>query len=540
MFRKTPGEGYMRRASCLYLLMWGLFVCACAYMIPYFSNDYRYMLIQGGNGMVSSFSDLVLSQWNHYFDWGGRTVAHTIAQFLLWQGKAVSAVCGALCYLVLILVIYGHAAGRVPTLSNLRFTPIFMITFLIWLCLRIYGEVVFMLVSSCNYLYTTTIVLIFLLPYRLSLKKDAVKGGVVSAVAMLLLGVIAGWTNENTGAAAVGGVGLIGLWLLKTRRVRAWHVTGFIGLVAGYLLLVLSPGNEARLQFMEDGGYTFAKHFPVAVGIFFSSLLTQSPLIITFVYLAVRAYRKGAAKADPYSWYAAIWEGLVALAALGVMIFSPNFPSRSAAPFTFFGVAAAVGMYELLHARGIAAVSVRYRKILYVLCVLYLVPTIANTLQGYHQAQLDGRARDSEITKQLEDGARDLVVKPFHVKTSKYMFIGDVRAQKGYFANQIIYKFYKVHSIRRSCNYKMPWYPYDYIVFARVGPSVCEGDRGDPEDPTDPLNQRYLKDHPEEMYRLKFDKGEGGWTPQLFIEAMQRIGFDNAGKYLTQVKSEEE
>ncbi len=530
----------MRRASIAWLLLWGLLVCACAYMIPYFSNDYRYMLIQGGDGMVSSLSDLAISQWNHYFQWGGRTVAHTIAQILLWQGKHASAISGGVCYVVLMVVICAHAAGRMPTLSTLRFPLVFLVTFLVWLCLRIYGEVVFMLVSSCNYLYTTTIVLVFLLPYRLSIRKEPMAGGVLAAVAMLALGVMAGWTNENTGAAAVGGVILALAWLHKSKRLRLWQAAGFVGLVAGYLLLILSPGNEARLDHMEDGGFSFIRHLPVAVGIFFSSLLTQLPIIAVFAYLAVRAWKAGAAKADPYSWYGSVWDGLIGLAALGLMIFSPNFPSRSAAPFTFFAVAAAAGMLELLHKQGVEPVPLLWRRILYVLAAAYLIPTVANTIHGYRQAQLDGRARDSEITTQLEAGARDLVVHPFHVKTSKYMFIGDVRAQKTYFANEILRKFYKVRSIRRSCNYKMPWYSYDYIVLAEIGKPVCTGDRGDPEDPADTLNQRYLKDHPEEMSRLKFDKGEGDWPPQLFIEAMQRLGFDDAGKYLTQVKGAEE
>lgn len=541
-YRKTGGEeNYrMKRATIAWLLLWGLFVCACAYMIPYFSNDYRYMLIQGGDGIVSSFGDLAVSQWNHYFQWGGRAVAHTIAQLLLWAGKPVSAVAAALCYVILMVVICAHATGRAPSLSTLRFPLVFFVTFLVWLCLRIYGEVVFMLVSSCNYLYTTTLVLIFLLPYRISIRRDPVEGGVLAAFGMFVLGVLAGWTNENTGAAAFGGVVLVCAWLLKSRQLRAWHVAGFVGLTAGYLLLMLSPGNAARLDSMEDGGYTFAKHFPVAVGIFFSTLLTQLPIIAVFAYLAFRAWKTGAAKECPHAWYGALWDGLVGLASLGVMIFSPNFPSRSTAPFTFLAVASAAGMLELLHSRGIEAVPALWRKVLYVAAALYLIPTAANTVHGYRQAQLDGRARDSEITAQLEAGARDLVVRPFHVKTSKYMFIGDVRARKSYFANNILRKFYKVRSIRRTCDYKMPWYPYDYIVLAKIGKPVCTGDRGDPEDPADPLNQRYLKDHPDEMSRLKFGNGEGGRTPQMFMEAMERLGFEDAGKYLPQVKEKDD
>ena len=154
--------------SYIWLLIWGLFIGSCAYLIPYFTNDYRYLMIQGTDDLVKSFSDIIISQWRHYFEWGGRTPAHLIAQTLLYAGKGISAVASACCYITLILFIYYHAYGIKPTLKGLKFMPLFFITMSLWLFLRIYGEVVFMLVSSCNYMFTTTIVLIFLLPYRRS------------------------------------------------------------------------------------------------------------------------------------------------------------------------------------------------------------------------------------------------------------------------------------------------------------------------------------------------------------------------------------
>ncbi|MDY6322175.1 MAG: DUF6056 family protein [Succinivibrio sp.] len=521
----------MRFKTCAYLLLWAVFIFACAQMIPYFSNDYRYMLIQGGDDLVSSFKDLVISQWNHYFDWGGRTVAHTIAQLLLWWGKPWAAIANTLCFLAMVLLIYFHAFGIRPTLRGLKLMPLFIITLGIWLCLRIFGEVVFMQVSSCNYLWTTTIIIAFLLPYRLSLGEPKASGGVAAAAGMFVLGILAGWTNENTGFAACCGVGVAGLWLLKQHRVRLLHVTGGLGLAAGYLLLMLSPGNAARLEFMQEGGYTFAKHFPVAAGIFFTTLLTQLPLLLCMAFMIFKLKKGGFDRRSPDLWRGALWLFFIGFVSLAIMVFSPNFPSRSAAPFTFFTVAAIAGLYSLAEREHAWLVPYRLSRILCLLGAVYLCVTMPNTLWGYHQAMLDQKVRSQEIAEQLSKGARNLVVHPFHVRTSKYLFIGDVRAQKTYFANQILEKFYKVDSIRRSCNYKMPWYSYDYIVWAHTGKPVCTGDRGDPEDPGDPVNQRYLKDHPEEIWRLNFDASQQSINRQQFTEAMERLGLENPAQY---------
>ncbi len=522
----------MRTKSYLYLLVWGIFIAACAYMIPYFSNDYRYMLIQGSDAMVTSLSDIVTSQWQHYFYWGGRAVAHTIAQLLLFWGKNVSAITTALCYLAVILLCISLGSGKTPIacLKSLKLVPCVIVTMALWLCLRIYGEVVFMLVSSCNYLYTTCLVLLFLVPFRIAITEDK-EHGLVFAFLMFLLGMIAGWTNENTGLAACAAVFFVDLWCFKKKRLRSWMVCASLGLVIGYLLLMLSPGNSARLDSMESGGFTFLGHLPAAIKIYFSTLLTQLPLLIAIAYLCYRIIKSGAIKQHKLGFYAVLWLFLTGFISLSVMLGSPNFPNRSTAPFTIFSAACLVGLYfyakehelEILPKKGVVALSL--------LCVLYTIPTAINTLQGYYQAMLDGRARDFEIASQIADGKKDLVVKPFHVKTSKYLFIGDVRAQKTYFANLIVQKFYKVHSIRRACNYVFPWYSYDYMIWAKHDESVCTKDRGDPEDPQDKLNQAYDVEHPKEIARLKFPK-DGSYSKEQFILDMKLLGMDNAEAFL--------
>ena len=81
-----------------------------------FGDDYLYSFIWQGKPefvpltedaiRVSSWQDLLISQWLHYFSWSGRTVNHTLAQFFLWQGKGIFNFFNALIAVVLIIEIY--------------------------------------------------------------------------------------------------------------------------------------------------------------------------------------------------------------------------------------------------------------------------------------------------------------------------------------------------------------------------------------------------------------------------------------------------
>ena len=51
----------MRTKTYVYLALWTAFIAACAYMMPYFSNDYRYMLVQGSDLPVESLKDIAVS-----------------------------------------------------------------------------------------------------------------------------------------------------------------------------------------------------------------------------------------------------------------------------------------------------------------------------------------------------------------------------------------------------------------------------------------------------------------------------------------------
>lgn len=73
------------------------------------------------------------------------------------------------------------------------------------------------------------------------------------SVLMLLAGILAGWTNENMGGAAIGAVILFLIYFkIKKMPVRAHHITGFIGTVIGFGILILAPGNRVRFDHTKE------------------------------------------------------------------------------------------------------------------------------------------------------------------------------------------------------------------------------------------------------------------------------------------------
>ena len=453
--------------SIWYLVLWFAFIAIVANLAPYFSNDFRYLLIEGTDEYVSSISDVFISQYRHYFDWGGRSVAHVIAQSLLYFGKPTHAMLQGLCYVTLILFIYYNGRGVWPTLK-LNLKAIFFISMMLWLCTRSYGEVVFNVVSSSNYLYTSTIILIFILPFRLSIRQDKLNMPLFMAPIMLFLGVLAGWCNENTSASVLACVILLNLFHLKRGTLTLWQICGGLGVAIGFALLILSPGNGVRMDFMEDKGFSFWEHFPLSLQIVFYSIIFQFALVIAFLVTLYKVRSRMLNISDIYQYAGSLFLFAIGLIASLVMLASPTVPARAFIGFTIFTTASVVGLSVLFTVRGESVLNKKLSIILIVLLSIYTLITASNTMHCYYIAMQDSKHRGHEIISQLNNGQRDLVVKPFRVTNSKYVYIADVRKDPTHWTNLYLKKFYKINSITRLCDDKKSQLAYDFMFYQVV------------------------------------------------------------------------
>ncbi|NDW08107.1 DUF6056 family protein [Dysgonomonas sp. 520] len=214
---------------------------------PLFGDDWMYsMLPEPSNDRVKSFTDILYTQYEHYFTWGGRSVVHVIAQSLLLLGKLPADILNSLAYVALTLVIYTFAnRGNKKNPSLL-----IGINLLIFFFQPALGSTMLWKTGSANYLWGTLIVLSFLLPYRNYLfNSQKTNGNIVKSIAFLFFGIVAGWTNENMGVALIAMTALfICYYKSSSMKIPAWAWTGLIGAIVGCAFMVAAPGNYARMD----------------------------------------------------------------------------------------------------------------------------------------------------------------------------------------------------------------------------------------------------------------------------------------------------
>lgn len=222
---------------------------------PLLGDDWDYSFIwvpdYGSSERISNFSDIIISQYEHYIHWGGRVVNHVIAQLLLALPPFWHDLLNSLVFIVLITIIYKISSIK----SKINFSLLILITLGLWFLLPDFTSTVFWITYSANYLWSTVIILLFIFPYlnyyKSTEKKDE---SIIFSIMMLFFGVIAGWTNENTSVSLVFML-IVALVFFKyeKRQIPQWAIAGLIGAFIGCILLLLAPGNYVRLDRSQEG-----------------------------------------------------------------------------------------------------------------------------------------------------------------------------------------------------------------------------------------------------------------------------------------------
>ena len=151
----------MKKKFC-FVLFFIFFYILNAFTPICFGDDYVYSFVWEGHSMfvpmseharrLSSFHDLLLSQWSHYLTGNGRAVSHTIAQFFLWMGKDVFNVFNALISVLLIMEIY-WCANKGTVTFDFKISRLVFIFFALWAFTPSFPSVFLWLSGACNYFF---------------------------------------------------------------------------------------------------------------------------------------------------------------------------------------------------------------------------------------------------------------------------------------------------------------------------------------------------------------------------------------------------
>lgn len=224
---------------------------------PLYADDYSYSVSFLTQKKITCIYDIFISQIAHYQTMNGRSITHFLAQLFLYLGKPIFNIINSLVFILLIYLIYFHSYG---TFTNFKISWFLLINFILWALTPAFGQSFLWLTGSSNYMYGIFIILIFLIPYRISLNDNYIKKKsnliveIIKGIVYLFIGFIAGWTNENTGVALIF---IILLILINNRiynkKFSIWMFSGLIGSLIGFGMILLSPGQSTRLS--DAGGF---------------------------------------------------------------------------------------------------------------------------------------------------------------------------------------------------------------------------------------------------------------------------------------------
>ena len=234
-----------------------LSVMIYAFLTPNMSDDLIYWHRDDyGVKQAKNFFDLFRLEYMHYVDHTGRSVAHFLLRVFLFMGpKWIFNVVSALVFMIQSLLIYANIEMKKK--YDIRVYAI-IICFL-WIFDPAISDTVFWEDGACNYLFTTTIILGFITYFRKCMIQEK-KNSIRLMITMAIMGILAGWCNENTSGGAI--LFIMMLLFLKWRDnksfsfVKPWMVSGFVGSVVGFLIMFLAPANFSR----KDGAASKEAH----------------------------------------------------------------------------------------------------------------------------------------------------------------------------------------------------------------------------------------------------------------------------------------
>ncbi len=422
------GRRHAVKLSYMLLLVLYAFLYYLNSLVPlYYGDDYVYSFIVGSDVgdwnflwpladdtlRVASWHDIFVSQYHHYFQWGGRIVAHTMVQFLLWQGKWLFNLLNPLMNILLILLVYWISrGGRVSWRLDNPFRLLW-IAVILWALAPDYSSTNIWLTGSCNYLWTGVLQLAFILPFvRYIYQRESYwRDSWGMAALMLLGGILAGWTNENT-------VGFFLLWLLgyawrdyQEQALQRWQVAGIIGLVIGYALLLGAPGNIMRAHIAvrvgEVTGMLMKMH---ELKTLLAALLFQ---LLLWYFISGGWWRR--------RYFGALHQAAARLAqvrdfcglSLGtllIMMLAPEFPLRAAFLPSVLLLIAAATMLELMNATGRNRLERPVRRLLTAVGIIYMGFSLGATVYGYRLTQEWSAADAAQVQRELAEGRREIVL----------------------------------------------------------------------------------------------------------------------------------
>lgn len=421
------------------LLLIFISMLALNFLTPLLADDYSYGL-NLANKKLTGIIDIYNYQIWHYFNWGGRTIAHTFAQTLLMFPKAIFNIVNSIIYTCLVYLIYLHGKLNRREKNSRNSYLILLIHLILWFIIPVFGQSFIWLIGSCNYLWTTVIVVYFLLLFR----KNEKENKWYKIIIMFLIGILAGWTNENTSAGLI--VILFSTLIIDKITTKKWNLTktkvaGIVGSLIGFVLMICAPGNYVRNAAFKDDTFIIIKFIKRAIDITGNAEIYILPLIIAIIILiSLKIYHKKKIEKEVTPFI------LGGFSATYSMVASPQFPERSwTGVIVYLIIALVILVYDFEKIHRI------YKFILVDLCMILSIIFIGEYLNAARDIN-NLRNTWNEREKIIEKSNKNQIFKFYRYETTNNKNpsygLSDIGNDYKVWPNSSIAKYYGIKGIK--------------------------------------------------------------------------------------------
>ncbi len=422
-----------------YIILFSIFIMMLILncLTPLIADDYSYSF-GVDNKRISSILDIILRQAEHYMEWGGRSIAHALANFFLMYPKIIFNISNSAIYTLLVYLIYKHS----KTTNEDKPLFLILIHFCIYFLTPVFGQDCIWLIGSCNYLWTTVIILLFLLFYR---NKENKKDKIWLVIAMFLLGIISGWTNENTS------FGLIIITLLSIivnkgkEKIPKYKISGLVGTIIGFIVMIAAPGNYIRSEKFVDESSIIIKLIKRTINCT-TGIIQYVPILVvaTIILITIYIYKKK--KIDKRVYIYLIGAFLTVYA----MALSPTFPERS-----WFGVVVFILIAIMTPLYNIESFHKIYKYILIDLVLILSFFYIGDYLilvKDIYELKTTWDYRIEQINEGKKEGKKDFEFYEYYSlnKKSPVYGLADINLEAHDWPNDAIELYYELDSVKRK------------------------------------------------------------------------------------------
>ncbi|MDF7210877.1 DUF6056 family protein [Proteus mirabilis] len=391
------------------LLIIYLLVLRIALITPMHSDDYAYYNM--GIGLEAHVK--------HYFGWSGRVVADYISSTILSiDNHYIISIINSFGTVLLIanIVLLPKSALKINNISNYFLSALSLLIFMLyWISNPNLGQVMFWIVGSANYLWTTLIIIYFLRKTLEYLHDENIN--TAKYLYIFVLGVAAGITNENTSLTLVSMLIITIIYRKITNgKVDLLLKVALIASFIGMVILIAAPGNYVRASYSvfvawKEAPILYKMYIFVHTSlqsVFASMWIAVLFLIISLIFISFTEINN---KYKPY-----ILLFFIALVVSNcVMIATPYYEPRSMnGPFVFMLCIISFVIYSIDLGKKV------FMPLSLLSLVLFFIPSYLAISTAYAKTFEQSKIRE----KIIEDGKKNGISE---ITIPKYYFRGLMR-----------------------------------------------------------------------------------------------------------------